>query len=64
LVFFNQQHIILSLLVLSLIERVRFAFIQTLFNPIASDSFGIDERGAALLFLALSIPQIIGSISL
>ena len=40
------------------------AFIGTIFNPIASDSFGIDESGASYFVLALCIPQLGGSISL
>ena len=54
-------YIILSLLALALIERMRLAFIQTLFNPVASDSFGINERVASYLFLGQGIPKVLGS---
>ena len=40
------------------------AFIVTVFNPIASDSFGIDENSASYFVFALCIPQLGGSVSL
>ncbi len=57
-------YIIISFLFLSIIERIRMAFVATLFNPIASDSFGIDERGASYFVFALCFPILGGSISL
>ncbi|XP_064395488.1 uncharacterized protein LOC135342628 isoform X1 [Halichondria panicea] len=56
--------IILSLLVLSFTERTRYAVIQTLLNPIASDSFGINERDTSYIFLVLGLLQFGGAISL
>ncbi|XP_064385763.1 uncharacterized protein LOC135334489 [Halichondria panicea] len=56
--------IIISFLFLFILERIRAAFIGTVFNPIASDSFGIDESGASYFVLVLSIPLLGGSISL
>lgn len=57
-------YIIITLLVLSFTERIRFAVVQTLVNPIASDSFGINERDASFIFLVLGLPQFGGAISL
>ncbi len=54
----------MSLIVFSLIERTRYAILQTLLNPIASDSFGIDEKSASFVFLSLFVPQLAGAVIL
>ncbi len=40
------------------------AFVLTLFNPIASDSFGMDERSITYLLFALCFFQLSGGIGL
>lgn len=58
------MYIIVSLIGYTLLLRTRYALFQTLFNPIASDSFGIDERYASYMSLVLSVPQFGGTMTL
>lgn len=52
------------MLILPMVEIARFGVLETLFNPILSDSFGFDERNASYIFLAFGLPHIAGSILL
>ncbi|XP_064390131.1 uncharacterized protein LOC135338046 isoform X2 [Halichondria panicea] len=56
--------IVITMLILPMVEIARFGVLETLFNPILSDSFGFDERNASYIFLAFGLPHIAGSILL
>ena len=60
----TKQYIIITMMILSMIEVFRVSILETLFNPILSDSFGLNERGTAYVFLAFGAVDIAGSILL
>ena len=41
----------------------RTSVVETLFNPILSDSFGLSEKWDSYIFFALVVPVIVGAFS-
>ena len=60
----TEIYIIITMVILSMIEVFRFSILETLFNPILSDSFGLNERGSSYVFLGFGVVDIVGAILL
>ncbi len=61
---FSIVYIVVTVVILFAIEMFRFTFLFTLYGPVASDSFGLDERDSSYILLALGLIQIGSSVLL